>query len=1571
MNSEQTFATKSTKEKTPPEVCESGGRWPHSDGLRRQRKKRTLDSETEECQVCKGIYKKGKGLKIHMTKSGCGKGKVQHRNISKSETQDISQDKNHSRDGSRAERTPLADKVKTNLRQGMDRGKLGQSQREDTKGIEQAATGKRVEEERETRKTQTGRNASEDFTEIHVEEELYQEVNSWVKKEIESKTTRTTTEKGTMKQPIIKDWLTKKDDKERGECRTEQAEKKHRTKTLVQPDIRTVIVKQEDDSRLEKPQEHKRTVLIKAEDRTAEKKLKEHQEDKRTVLVKTETEDKSSETKQKGKKKVDVRNGPGSEVLAENWIHLSRADFRSLQGKRYLNDKIIDSYIRLIQERSKRDSDLPKVYGLTTFFYTQLSTFGLKEGSRRTKDWIKEDLRKKDWIFCPIHRCDHWTLIAIEIATKTIHYLDSLVGPRNKSPAPGLFLKYMEAYYRDRGEEASFKVRIRRDAPRQLNGVDCGVFVCQYAERMSRKGALDFTQGDMPFARKRMTEELLNGRLEPESVKRVDLQQGKASSKWKTKTGSTKSRNAKTSSGKQKETTTEDSKKVHEKTAENICRKEKVQWPRANSSAWAEWDKDMTELLRPQNTTPESKAVLHPTIIYTMGKDKFGIKERSKEKKGETKGPTRRQRKCQRLREEINSLKETYKNAKAEEKEGVKQLQEGKLKELRLAKRAESLKKGRKKYTKNCNAFLSHPYDFAREIISPKPKGKLSSSKEETEAFLEEAHSNREKAKEKEEDFHQYGPPTVDFDDSLPSWKEFNEKLQRTRNKSAPGPNGVPYLVYKKCPGLARLLYGYLKGLWRKNCISRTWREADGVFIPKEDGAKEVKEFRTISLLNVEGKLFFAMKAERLLKYSLANQYIDTSVQKGGVPDISGCMEHTSVISQMIREAKAGKTDLVITWLDIANAYGSIPHSLIMKALQNTHVPERVQELVKSYYGDVKIRFTTTEFTTDWQRLERGIITGCTLSVILFVLAMTMLVEEAKRETKGPKSTSGQRQTNTRLFMDDIATATNNLVQTKYLLEKLSENLKKAELAVKPGKCRSLVIIKGEISKKTPLMDGIPVTSITEQPIKYLGKTYSQRMDDREQVEDTIKEAKGMLKKIDRCKLPGKYKAWMMQFMMLPRLMWPLTIYNPPISKVVLIQRMLTGKLKKWLGLPRSLATDCLYSKGGKLQLPFTDVVEEFKAAKARLFVTLRDSGDPCVKGAGVCVDGGRKLDTQASVEEAESRLRMQDLTGVPNKGREGLGLHPRLPFSKAGKKEKRKMIVKTIKEMEEEERIVRLTNCSSQGAPMNWEVPERRLGHREVMEMPEGRLKFLVKSVFDLLPTPSNKNRWYGTEEKCHLCGGVGTTTHILSGCPTALSQGRYRWRHDEVLRELAQTMEERRRNHNDTEEKTGPGILFVKEGGKKTQTVKTSPRSFMDGARDWRLLVDLDGKLRVPHKIVETELRPDMLLISDSTKRMGLIELTVPSEDRVEVAGELKRTKYAVLQHEAKKNGWAVQIWAVEVGCRGFPAASMATLLREMGLTAGEKKRKLRKLGEAAERASKWLWNCSRLQEWGKFSS
>ena len=58
------------------------------------------------------------------------------------------------------------------------------------------------------------------------------------------------------------------------------------------------------------------------------------------------------------------------------------------------------------------------------------------------------------------------------------------------------------------------------------------------------------------------------------------------------------------------------------------------------------------------------------------------------------------------------------------------------------------------------------------------------------------------------------------------------------------------------------------------------------------------------------------------------------------------------------------------------------------------------------------------------------------------------------------------------------------------------------------------------------------------------------------------------------------------------------------------------------------------------------------------------------------------------------------------------------------------------------------------------------------------------------------------------------------------------------------------------------------------------------------------------VPPHIVSTRLRPDMLLWSDL--EIVFIELTVPCEDRVEEANELKKAKYAEMSGEAPQRGW-----------------------------------------------------------------
>ena len=96
------------------------------------------------------------------------------------------------------------------------------------------------------------------------------------------------------------------------------------------------------------------------------------------------------------------------------------------------------------------------------------------------------------------------------------------------------------------------------------------------------------------MARKRMTEELLNGRLDTENQNGREVQQQQ---EWKTKTPIAGSKTKKKTAEKGSS-----SEKQREHVAEQ--RKEKVQWPKANSPAWEQWDKDMTEILNTQSTTP-------------------------------------------------------------------------------------------------------------------------------------------------------------------------------------------------------------------------------------------------------------------------------------------------------------------------------------------------------------------------------------------------------------------------------------------------------------------------------------------------------------------------------------------------------------------------------------------------------------------------------------------------------------------------------------------------------------------------------------------------------------------------------------------------------------------------------------------------------------------------------------------------------------------------------------------------------------------------------------------------------
>ena len=58
-----------------------------------------------------------------------------------------------------------------------------------------------------------------------------------------------------------------------------------------------------------------------------------------------------------------------------------------------------------------------------------------------------------------------------------------------------------------------------------------------------------------------------------------------------------------------------------------------------------------------------------------------------------------------------------------------------------------------------------------------------------------------------------------------------------------------------------------------------------------------------------------------------------------------------------------------------------------------------------------------------------------------------------------------------------------------------------------------------------------------------------------------------------------------------------------------------------------------------------------------------------------------------------------------------------------------------------------------------------------------------------------------------------------------------------------------------------------------------------------------------------------------------MFLIELTVPWEGKLVTSHQLKKAKYQDLIDEANQKGCHSGMFPIEVGCRAFPATSLAT--------------------------------------------
>ena len=133
---------------------------------------------------------------------------------------------------------------------------------------------------------------------------------------------------------------------------------------------------------------------------------------------------------------------------------------------------------------------------------------------------------------------------------------------------------------------------------------------------------------------------------------------------------------------------------------------------------------------------------------------------------------------------------------------------------------------------------------------------------------------------------------------------------------------------------------------------------------------------------------------------------------------------------------------------------------MIQLALRMYHVPEDIQVTLDKYFNGFWVRLSTNSHNTDWINLEIGIAMGCTISPILFVMAMEVILKAAEGRAGWANLGGVFYMSPLKAFMDDTTVICSNEAETCRMLERLEGLMSWPVLNFKPKKSRSLSVRK-------------------------------------------------------------------------------------------------------------------------------------------------------------------------------------------------------------------------------------------------------------------------------------------------------------------------------------------------------------------------------------------------------------------------------------------------------------------------------------------------------------------------------
>ncbi|XP_048437415.1 probable ubiquitin-like-specific protease 2B isoform X3 [Pyrus x bretschneideri] len=204
-------------------------------------------------------------------------------------------------------------------------------------------------------------------------------------------------------------------------------------------------------------------------------------------------------------------------------VSISKRDVDLLQPDTFINDTIIDFYIKYLKNQIQPEKR-HRFHFFNSFFFRKLADLDKDPSSvsdgraafQRVRKWTRKvDLFERDYIFIPINFNLHWSLIVIchlgevpkhndgesgnSLKVPCILHMDSIKG--SHTGLKNLIQSYLWEEWKERKKETSEEISskfhnlrfVSLELPQQENSFDCGLFLLHYLELFLAEAPVHFS----------------------------------------------------------------------------------------------------------------------------------------------------------------------------------------------------------------------------------------------------------------------------------------------------------------------------------------------------------------------------------------------------------------------------------------------------------------------------------------------------------------------------------------------------------------------------------------------------------------------------------------------------------------------------------------------------------------------------------------------------------------------------------------------------------------------------------------------------------------------------------------------------------------------------------------------------------------------------------------------------------------------------------------------------------------------------------------------------------------------